>query len=88
MAGIPFPSIAMADENQTSETAPESKPLETGGSGKATVRTRYPVDRFEHNVKGVDPITSAGTEVDRSKVKDLLSAAEETGTELEEVENA
>lgn len=64
------------------------KPLEKSGTGKVVVRTRYPVDRFEHNVKGVEPITSAGVEVDRSKAKALLDAAAETGTELEEVENA
>lgn len=68
---------------------PESKPgkpLQEGGQGKALVRTRYPVDRFDHGVDGVPAITSAGVEVDRAKAGDLLSAATSAGTQLEEVE--
>lgn len=65
--------------------AKPGKPLEQGGSGKAVVRTRYPVDLFQHGVAGVPPITSAGVEVERSKVGDLIEAAQSAATYLEEV---
>jgi hypothetical protein len=66
---------------------PEAKPAEAGGSGNKTIRTAYPIDRFEHNVKGVDPITRAGTEVPAGKVKQLLDAAKTADTRLEEVKS-
>ena len=81
------PALRLSDDAPHPASAP-AKPLEKGGQGKAIVRTRYPVDRFDHSVKGVDPITGTGTEVDRSKVGALLEAAAESGLELEEVENA
>ena len=63
------------------------EPLEAGrkGKGKAMVRTQHPVDRFEHAVDGVAPITSAGVEIDLGKVDDLLAAAASAGTTLEVV---
>lgn len=79
-------ALHLSDETPSPASVP-GKPLEEkGGQGKVLVRTRYPVDRFEHNVKGVDPITAHGIEVDRAKAKDLLKAAEAVGLELEEVE--
>lgn len=85
----PSPELDAGATRLAASPGPEAKPgspLEEGGSGKAIVRTRYPVDRFEHSVAGVPTITSKGVEVDRGKVADLLEAARSAGTELEEAE--
>jgi hypothetical protein len=67
---------------------PDAKPAEAGGSGNKTIRTAYPIDSFEHSVKGVtSPITRAGTEVPAGKVKQLLDAAKSAATPLEEVKS-
>lgn len=66
--------------------AQPGKPLETGGQGKVTVRTRWPVDRFEHGLKGVPPITAQGVEVERSSAEQLVELAAANGIELEEAE--
>lgn len=62
------------------------KPLEAGGTGKKLVRTRYPLDRFEHGIDGVPVITAQGVEVDASKADELLELAAAHGARLEEVE--
>ena len=66
--------------------AKPGKPLEKGGQGKVVVRVAHPNDYFESGVKGVPTITSAGVEVDRSKVGALLEAAAGASISLEEVE--
>lgn len=63
--------------------AQPGKPLQSGHKGKATVRTRHPVDALEHNVDGVPVITSEGVEVSPGKVDDLLVAARTADVELE-----
>lgn len=73
------------DDAADNPAAKPGKALEEGGQGKATVRVPWPHDRFEHNVDGVEPITAAGVEVERSKLGALLKAAAEVGIELEEV---
>ena len=67
---------------------PESlpgKPFEKG-QGTVTVRTRWPVDSFDHGVKGVPVITAQGVEVDRKHAAKLNVLAAESGIELEETE--
>lgn len=61
-------------------------PLEEGGKGKKLVRTRWPVDSFEHGLKDVPVITAGGVEVDGSKAKALNDLAVQSGIELEEVD--
>lgn len=60
--------------------------LEEGGKGKKLVRTRWPVDSFEHGLKDVPVITAAGVEIDGSKAKALNDLAAQSGIELEEVD--
>lgn len=74
--------LSAADDSRSSP----GKPLEAGGQGKATVRTRYPVDRFEHGIDGVPVITAYGVEVERGHVKKLLEAAAQNSIGLDEVE--
>lgn len=84
----PSPDDEAGGARLASEPGPEARPgvpFSEGGSGKVTVRTRYPVDRFEHGVDGAPTITAQGVEVDRSKAAALLEAAATAGTELEEV---
>jgi hypothetical protein len=64
----------------------EARPLQSGQKGKATVRVRYPVDRFESGVEGVDAITADGVEVGPSKVDDLLAAARSADVTLEVID--
>lgn len=81
------PAQGTRTDEPTSAEAQSAKPAEPGGSkGTVTLRTRYPVDRFEHSVKGVDPITAQGTDVPAGKVKALIEAAESADTTLEEIE--
>lgn len=83
---IPAEEIPVLQGTGTRPPGPEAQPaqpLESGHKGKATVRTRHPVDVFEHGVDGVEPITAQGVEVGPSKVDDLLKAAQSAGTELE-----
>lgn len=61
------------------------EPLQSGHKGKSIVRTRHPVDLFEHGVEGVEPITAEGVEVGPSKVDALLEAARTAAVELEVV---
>lgn len=65
--------------------AQPGKPLTNGGQGEVTIRTRWPVDSFEHGIKGVPAITAHGVKVDRSKAKTLNEKATASGIELEEV---
>ena len=67
-------------------SARPGKPLSDSGQGKVTVRTAWPVDRFEHGLKGVPAVTAEGVEVDRSDAKKLLEKAAAHGLNLEEVE--
>lgn len=67
------------------EQSGTASPAEGRGSGTVTLRTRYPVDRFEHGIAGAPSITSAGTEVPASKVDALNEAAKSADTHLEEV---
>jgi hypothetical protein len=73
--------IATADPR-----AVPGQPLQAGGSGAKRVRTRFPVDRFEHGIDGLPAITAAGVEVPAGKVEQLLELALEHQTPLEEVE--
>lgn len=73
----------------STEPPPEAKPgkpVEESGGGTAVVRVAYPADYFEHGIDGVPVITSAGVEVDRGKIAELLEVAENVGQRLEEVE--
>lgn len=62
-----------------------SGPLADNG-GPAVVRTPWPVDLFEHEIKGVPPITAHGVEVDGKHRKQLNELAETVGIRLQEVE--
>lgn len=65
---------------------PEGKPLkDSDAKGKVTVRTRYPIDVFEHGLKDIPVVTKYGVEVNRSDVKKLLEVAAANDTQLEEV---
>lgn len=72
--------LGLADDVRSTPGKPFEK-----GQGKATVRTRWPVDSFDSGVKGVPVITAAGVEVERSKAEALNQAAAENDIELEEV---
>lgn len=52
-------------------------------SGQVTLRTAYPVDRFDHGLEGVPPITSAGTIVPADRVDELRALAKTADTKLE-----
>jgi hypothetical protein len=90
-ATVPTAAPAPADTGVTrtdSAPGPEAlpgEPLTTDQKGKATVRTRWPVDAFDSGVDGVPVITAAGIEVGPSKVDALLKAAASAGTQLEVV---
>jgi hypothetical protein len=80
------PDSQSAATPQTPPQADPAKPAEAkSGSGTVTLRTAYPVDRFEHGVKGVEHITAEGVEVAKGKVKQLIDAAERVGVRLEEI---
>lgn len=63
---------------------------ESGDSGKQKsgtyVRTGYPVDRFEHQVSGVDVVTGEWSEepVSEGKLKELRKVAKANDVPLEE----
>ena len=81
----PSPHLATVT-GAPADTPPEPKLLEGGTrSGKVTVRTRYPIDAFEHGVEGVETLTAQGVEVSGSNVPALIKAAEASGVVLEEV---
>lgn len=81
------PSQAIRTDAPVPDEATQAKPAEAGGSGNKVIRTAYPIDSFEHSVKGApSPITAQGTEVPAGKVKALIEAADSAGTVLEEVE--
>jgi hypothetical protein len=73
----------------TAESDPRSqpgKPLADKGSGSVLVRTPWQIDRFEHGMKGVPPITSLGVEVDGKHRAKLNELAAQVGLQLEEVQ--
>lgn len=78
--------IAAGEVASADPRAKPGKPLEAGGTGTKLVRTRFPVDRFEHGIDGVEPITARGVEVAANKVEELLEVARAHDTRLEEVE--
>ena len=61
-------------------------PLSREGGDKL-VRTRFPVDSFEHGITGLGPITAHGVKVPSAKLAELLEKAAASRVELEEVDD-
>lgn len=59
---------------------------DVGDSGKVKVQPGYPIDRFEHGVKGVEALVRGEPqEVTKSQLEELRKVAEANRVPLEEV---
>jgi len=55
---------------------------DTSSKDGVLIRTLFPVDHFDHGVKGVAPVTLDGIRVAKAKVKALQEAAAQAYTTL------